>query len=172
MIPMRHVLASGILVVSLATLGGAALAHDAPAPGDSGGGSGGPGEKTQISPSARTFFNQGEAYSKKKSWDLAVQAYAQAVRTDPKFAEAWNNMGYCYRRLQQYDKALDAYKHALDLKPAFTYAHEYMARTYIAMGNKDGAMREYEILKRLDTKMADELIKAIQANDADLGDTD
>ncbi len=47
-----------------------------------------------------------------------------------------------------------------------------MARTYIAMGNKDGAMREYEILKRLDAKMADEVIKAIQANDADLGDTD
>ncbi len=96
MIPMRHVLASSVLVVSLATLGGAALGHDAPAPGDSGGG------PTQISPDARTFFNQGEAYSKKKSWDLAIQAYTQAVRIDPKFAEAWNNMGYCYRRLKQY----------------------------------------------------------------------
>jgi hypothetical protein len=45
-----------------------------------------------------------------------------------------------------------------------------MARTYLAMGDKDSAMREYEILKHLDATMADELLKAIQANNADLGD--
>jgi tetratricopeptide (TPR) repeat protein len=74
------------------------------------------------------------------------------------------------RKTKDYDKALDAYKHALEIKPDYANAHEYLGRTYLAMGNKDGAMREHEILKRLDAKLADELMKAIEANNADLGD--
>lgn len=156
--------ASSMLVVCL--MAAAAFAHDAPAPPS------GSSPTTQIDQSARAYFNQGEDYAKKKDWDQAITAYQQAVRIDPKFAEAWNNLGYCYRKVKQYDKALDAYKQAIGLKPDFTYPHEYLARTYLAMGDKDAAMREYEILKRLDAKMADQLLKAIQANNADLGEDD
>ncbi len=159
----RRVLASAILIAGVSIAGTVAFGHDAPVPSD---------QATQINPAAKTYFTQGEDLAKKKSWEGAIQAYSQAVRLDPKFAEAWNNMGYCYRKVKQFDKALDAYKHALALKPDFTYAHEYMARTYVALGNKDAAMREYDILRRLDAKMADEVLKAIQAGNADLGDTD
>jgi tetratricopeptide (TPR) repeat protein len=92
------------------------------------------------------------------------------VRFDPKFLDAWNNLGHAYRKTKNYDKALEAYKRALELKPDYANAHEYLGRTYLAMGNKDAAMREYDVLKRLDAKMADELLKAIEANNADLGD--
>lgn len=166
---MRYSLAGGIVIAALAAFGPAAFGHD----GGMGGGGGGGGPNTDPSTqasAARTYYNQGEEYSKKKTWNLAIQAYLEAVRLDPKFAEAWNNLGFCYRKVKQYDKALDAYKQALDLKPDSPNAHEYMARTYLAMGNKDGAMHEYEILKHLDVKMAAELMKAIQANDAELGD--
>ena len=153
-----YVLASILVAIALRPIG--ATAHDAEPPAQTG----------QINPQAKVFFDQGESYSKKKSWNLAVAAYQQAIKLQAKFPEAWNNMGYCYRQLKQYDKALEAYRQALGLKPDFAYAHEYTGRTYLAMGNKDAAMREYEILKRLDAKMAAELMKAIQANDADLGD--
>src|SRR2546422_2884253 len=168
---VRYALASGIVIASLVTLGAAAFGHDSGSGGGGGAGGGDADRQGQISP-ARVYFNQGAEFSKKKSWPLAIQAYGQAVRLDPKFVEAWNNLGYCYRRVKDYDKSFDAYKHALDLKPDYPNAHEYMGRTYLATGNKDAAMREYEILKRLDAKMADELLKAIQANDADLGDND
>jgi tetratricopeptide (TPR) repeat protein len=174
---IRFALASGIVIAMFATPGLVAFGHDSGGPGGmggtggTGGAGGGPsGPRSQIS-AATVYFNQGEDFSKKKSWNLAIQAYAQAVRLDPKFAEAWNNMGYCYRKVKDYDKSFDAYKHALALKPDYPNAHEYMGRTYLATGDKDAAMREYEILKRLDAKMADELLKAIEANDADLGDT-
>jgi len=157
--------AVSIGMVAVLLMGAVAFAHDAPAP------PAGP-STTQVEQSARGYFAQGEDYAKKQNWDQAIAAYQQAVRIDPKFAEAWNNLGYCYRKTKQYDKALDAYKQAISLKPDFPYPHEYMARTYLAMGDKDAAMREYEILKRLDPKMADQLLKAIQANDADLGDGD
>lgn len=161
----QYTLVGGILIAALAAFGPAAFGHDG---GMGGGGSDpNPGTFSQLS-AAQTYYNQGEEYFKKKSWNLAIQAYLQAVRLEPKYAEAWNNLGFCYRKVKQYDKAFDAYKQALDLKPDYPNAHEYMARTYLAIGNKDAAMREYEILKRLDVKMAAELMKAIQANDADL----
>ncbi len=158
---LTYALASSLLVLALGAVG--ASAHDTDPPEK---------QVSQMNPQAKTFFDQGRAYSKKKSWDLAIAAYQQAVRIEPKFPEAWNNMGYCYRKVKQFDKALDAYKQAISLKPDFSYPHEYMARTYLAMGNKDSAMREYEILKRLDAKMAAELLKAIEVNDPDLGDDD
>jgi tetratricopeptide (TPR) repeat protein len=176
---VRFALASGIVIAAFAAQGLVAFGHDSGGPGGMGGGTGGTGgtggesngPRSQVS-AATAYFNQGEDFSKKKNWTLAIQAYVQAVRWDPKFAEAWNNLGSCYRKIKDYDKSFDAYKHALALKPDYPNAHEYMGRTYLATGNKDAAMREYEILKRLDAKMADDLLKAIQANDPDLGDTD
>lgn len=158
---MKYVLAGSLLAAALGA--GSAWAHDSDPPAS---------QTAQMNPQAKTLFDQGQAYSKKKSWDLAIAAYNQAVRIEPRFAEAWNNMGYCYRKMKQFDKALDAYKRAITLKPDFSYPHEYMARTYLAMGNIDAAKREYEILKRLDGKMAAELLKAIEANNPDLGDDD
>ncbi len=158
---LAYVVAGTLLGIVLGSTG--ATAHDAEPPA---------GQISQMNPQAKTFFDQGEGYSKKKSWGLAVAAYRQAIKLEPKFPEAWNNMGYCYRRLKQYDQALEAYRQALALKPDFAYAHEYTGRTYLAMGNKDGALHEYEILKRLDAKVAAELLKAIEANNPDLGDDD
>ena len=166
---LRHLLAGMIVTASLATIGPAAFGHDSGMGGGGGGGGSSAGGPT-VTDSARTYFNQGEEYSKKGNWNLAIQAYLQAVRLDAKFVEAWNNLGFCYRKVQQYDQAFAAYKQALNLKPDYPNAHEYMGRTYLALGNKDAAMREYEILKRLDAKMAAELMQAIQANDPNLGD--
>src|SRR6516165_7098132 len=93
-----YVLASILVAIALGPIG--AAAHDAEPPA---------GQTSQIDPQAKAFFDQGESYSKKKSWNLAVAAYQQAIKLQPKFPEAWNNMGYCYRELKQYDKALEAY---------------------------------------------------------------
>src|SRR5437773_6106172 len=144
--------------------------------GAGGGGTGGAGGSTlssssdQISQQAKAFFNEGVAYGKQKKWYLAIAAYTQAVRIDPKFAAAWTNLGHSYRKTQQYGMALDAYTQAIGLAPADPNPHGYLALTYLAMGNKDAAMREYEIVRRLDANMAGELLKAIQANNPDLGD--
>ena len=165
-----YALPAFLLVLSLAVIG--ASAHDGSSPTTPPAGGTTTAPASQVDPQAKTFYDQGESYSKQKNWDQAIGAYQQAVRIDPKYAEAWNNMGFCYRKVKQYDKALDAYKHAMALKPNLPNPHEYLGRTYLEMGNKDGAMREYEILKRMDPKMADELLKAIQANDPNLGEND
>ena len=159
---LRYVLGS-LLVISLAVVG--ASAHDS-------GNSGPSSTQTQMNPQAKIFFDQGQEYAKKRSWDLAIAAYQQAVRAEPKFVEAWNGLGHACRKAKQYDKALNAYKQAITLKQDYANPHEYLARTYVALGDKEAAMREYEIVKRLDAKMAVDLLKAIEAGDPDLGDED
>jgi tetratricopeptide (TPR) repeat protein len=123
-----------------------------------------------LNPEARSHYDQGLDHFRKKQWNLAIQSYLQAVRIEPRFVEAWNNLGYCYRKVKDNQKALDAYRRAIDIKPDFKFAHEYIGRLYIAMGNREAAMRHYEILRRLDAKMAAELLRAIEANNADYGE--
>jgi len=125
-----------------------------------------------IDETAQMWFNRGLEYAKRKEWARAIDAYLQAIRYEPRFPEAWNNLGYCYRKVKEYQKSIEAYRRALELRPDFAYAHEYIARTYLAMGNRQEAMRHYEILRRLDSKLAERLLRAIQANDPDLGDED
>ena len=123
-----------------------------------------------LNPEARSMYDQAAEHFRKKQWNLAIPAYLQAVRIEPRFVEAWNSLGYCYRKVKDNQKALDAYRRAIDIKPDFKFAHEYIGRLYVAMSNQDMAMRHYEILRRLDAKMAAELLKAIEANDPDYGE--
>src|SRR2546425_10746037 len=99
---MRYTLAGGIVIAALAAFGPAAFGHDGGMGGGGGGTDSNPRTSRQAS-AARIYFNQGEEYSKKKSWSLAVQAYLEARRPHPKFPEAWNKLGFCYRKVQQYD---------------------------------------------------------------------
>ena len=82
-----------------------AFAHDSSGMGGGAGGGGGStvsSSADQINPQARTYFNQGAAYSKEKKWFLAIAAYTQAARLEPEYAAAWNNLGHSYRKAQQY----------------------------------------------------------------------
>ncbi len=123
---------------------------------------------TAVDGEARRYFEQGLEYSRRNQWELAIQAYRRAVQAEPRFVEAWTNLGYAYRKIKDYARSVEAYQRALSLRPDYAQAHDYLARTYLAMGNREGAMRHYEILRRLDPRMAERLLHAIQANDPDL----
>jgi len=148
-------------VLVLALIGTPTLADPGGSPG------GNPNEQTNSE--ARIAYDQGMDYYRRAQWNLAVQAFLRAVNVEPRFVEAWTNLGYSYRRAGDNQKALEAYRRALDLRPDFKFAHAYVGRLYIAMNNREMAMRHYEILRRLDAGMAEELRKAIEAGTPDQG---
>lgn len=121
-----------------------------------------------VNEDARRFYQQGVEYSRRQQWEQAIRAYLQAVRLDPGFVEAWTNLGYAYRKVRDYARSVEAYQRALRLRPDYAPAHDYLARTYLAMGDRQKAMEHHEVLRRLDPRMADRLLRAIQANDPDL----
>ncbi|MGH2406318.1 MAG: tetratricopeptide repeat protein, partial [bacterium] len=87
-----------------------------------------------------------------------------------RFPEAFNNLAYCYRKVGQIERALDLYKTAIALRPTFAAAHDYIARAYLAKGDRTLAMHHYEIVRRLDARLAHCLLEAIRRGDPDYND--
>jgi len=115
-------------------------------------------------------FKRGLEFHKAKAWRPAIQEYERALALGGRFPEAFNNLAYCYRKVGLVDKAIDLYVIAIQLRPLFAQAHDYLARAYLTKGNKDAALHEYEIVRRLDTKLAVCLWAAIQRADPDYHD--
>ena len=147
-----------LTVVALAVLAAAALGADV----------------TEVSPGMNTeavkAFKRGLEFHKAKQWPQAIKEYERAVALGGRFPEAFNNLAYCLRKTGQIEKAIELYKVALQLRPTFVQAHDYLARAYLAIGDRAAALREYEIVRRLDRRLGHCLRMAIDRNDPDYND--
>lgn len=123
-----------------------------------------------VSTEALKAFKRGLELHRQQKWAAAIPEYERAIELGGRFPEAFNNLAYCYRKVGQIDKAIDLYKIAIALRPLFVQAHDYLARAYLAKGDRQAALHEYEIVRRLDAKLAACLWAAIQRNDPDYHD--
>ncbi|MBI3976342.1 MAG: tetratricopeptide repeat protein [Armatimonadetes bacterium] len=123
-----------------------------------------------VSTEAVKAFKRGLELHKAKQWTAAIKEYERALALGGRFPEAFNNLAYCYRKIGLVDKSIELYKVAIALRPTFVQAHDYLARAYLAKGDRAGALHEYEIVRRLDAKLAACLWAAIQRNDPDYHD--
>ena len=69
-----------------------------------------------------------------KDWSRALFELNQAVRDEPRNADAYNLLGYTYRKRPAPDlaKAFEHYNTALKLNPSHKGAHEYIGEAYLA----------------------------------------
>src|SRR5882724_6309839 len=65
------------------------------------------------------FLLKGNIASKERNWEQASYYYAEAIRLEPCYADAWNNLGTVYFQQQRYDKAMEYYDKALNCNPKF-----------------------------------------------------
>src|SRR5882757_4970301 len=65
------------------------------------------------------FLLKGNLASKDRNWDQASYYYAEAIRLEPCYADAWNNLGTVFFQQQRYDKAMENYDKALNCSPKF-----------------------------------------------------
>lgn len=92
---------------------------------------------------AREYYSQGQKYSEKEQYDLAVVQYNKAVKSDPNFAFAWDNMGLCYRKLNRYEEAIKCYKKSLEIEPKGTMPLQNMAVAYDFLKDYKSASETY-----------------------------
>ncbi len=123
-----------------------------------------------VSTAAVAAFRAGLALHREKHYAAAIREYERAIALGGRFPEAFNNLAYCYRKIGQVDRALELYKTAIALRPTFVAAHDYMARAYLSKGDRALAMRHYEIVRRLDARLAHCLLEAIRRGDPDYND--
>ncbi len=92
----------------------------------------------------------------------AFAPLVKAIQLDSQYAEAHFGIGYAYLHSDNYSKAIPFFRTAIKLDPANPEAYYCLGQAYLGLGDKKGATEEYEILKGLDAKMAQNLISQIE----------
>ena len=113
----------------------------------------------EVGSSAFKVYNQGVDLMQAKNFAAAQIKFEQAIRDNPNFAEAHNNLGFTLRQQgpQNFSKALEHYNKAIQLKPSMAETYEYRGVLFAKMGKKADAEKDLATLKKLNTKLADEL---------------
>jgi len=110
---------------------------------------------------ADAHSNLGVAYYKLGRYQEAIEEFRQAIRVNPDYADAHYNLGNAYGKLGRHQEAIDAFKQAVRIKPDDAEAHRNLGVAYLEMGDKNSALAEYNILKSLNSKLANDLLNQI-----------
>ncbi|MFM6213294.1 tetratricopeptide repeat protein, partial [Planktothrix sp.] len=82
----------------------------------------------------------GKAFNQLGRLDLAIKAYRNLVKLQPKNAIAYTNLGNLYAVQQQWKWAILAYKKAIALNPNLAVAYRNLAQVLNRMGKQDIAI--------------------------------
>jgi tetratricopeptide (TPR) repeat protein len=106
---------------------------------------------------SNAYKNLGNAYNELKQYNEAADALRHATEIEPKNAAAHFNLGLALYNGRRYSEAIGAYQAVIQLRPELAGAHFNLGLTYIAINDKEGARREYAVLKPLNAGMAEQL---------------
>jgi hypothetical protein len=107
------------------------------------------------------YYNLGVSYIRLGNHNEAIKAFKQTVRIKPDDAKALLNLGYSYGELSRDKEAIKAYKQAIRIKPDFIEANYNLGEAYLKTKKKKKAIEQYEILKNLDSELANKLFNLI-----------
>src|SRR5271165_1585921 len=111
-----------------------------------------------------TIYNQGVELMLAKRFQEAQAKFEQAVKENPRFAEAHNNLGYTLRKqgAANYQKSLEHYNTAIELKPKLAEAYMYRGVLFTEIGRKSDAQGDLATLQKLNPQLAKELAEVIK----------
>ena len=111
-----------------------------------------------------TIYNQGVELMLAKRFPEAQAKFEQAIKENPRFAEAHNNLGYTLRKQgpANYQKSLEHYNTAIELNPTLSEAYMYRGVLYTEMGRESDAQADLATLQMLNPQLAKELAKVIK----------
>jgi len=102
--------------------------------------------------SPQGYLNRGDAKTAHGDLDGAIADYTQALKLDPKLADAACDRGLARQAQGDLDGAIADYTEALKIKPKFTIAYRNRGLARQAQGDMDGAIADYTHALSLDTK--------------------
>ncbi len=103
------------------------------------------------------YFRLGLVCNRLGLYEEAIAAQQEVLRLKPDFAQAYFALGLVYANMGNYRQEANAYKEALRINPEFVAAHYNMGLLYLRAGERDAALEQYKILKKLDEDAAHKL---------------
>jgi tetratricopeptide (TPR) repeat protein len=105
---------------------------------------------------ADEFFQRGEAALRSgQVSQRAIADFSDAIRLDPKFADAYNRRGVAYLLLRRPDLAIEDHTEAIKLKPDNPDGYFGRAGAYLARGDHANVIADYTQALRLQPDDAD-----------------
>ncbi|MFH1230398.1 MAG: tetratricopeptide repeat protein [Planctomycetota bacterium] len=102
------------------------------------------------------------AYAEMGDYKQEIEYLNKVIRIKPNYFEAHWLLGYVYSiNLGDFITAIKHYKEAIRIKPDNATLHSNIAVCYLMSDDIESAKKEYEILKTLDAKLAEELYRKI-----------
>ncbi len=93
-----------------------------------------------LHPDAQGHFNLGTVLYGQGHHQEAIQAFLEAVRLDPQFADAWNDLGETWRDQGGMDEAVRYYRQALVASPGHGRANYNLGEFYCMAGQLEQAV--------------------------------
>jgi len=103
-----------------------------------------PPQEKPVQLSADTWFERGNAQVSQQQWEPALECYREAVRADPKHAQAHAYIGNVLRQLRRLDEAMAAYDRAIAAKPDYAEVHYNRGTLLQQAGQARAALDSYE----------------------------
>lgn len=126
------------------------------------------GKAVQLDPrNADNWYNYAVSLAASDSLPQAIQAYRRAIAINPRHFQAVNNLGAVLAISGRIPEARDVYQKAVELEPNSVQAHMNLALAYLRLGDTASASRQREVVQRLDTTAASQLVQMIQQVEAE-----
>ena len=92
----------------------------------------------------REALNRGIMAYNNGRFDMAVEAFKEAISLDDSQSSVWGHLGDAYNKLEQPDQAIEAYQKASTLSPEDHFIVQSLAGIYSAKGDSEKAREYYE----------------------------
>jgi serine/threonine protein kinase len=106
-------------------------------------------------------LSNGNAQRDAKRYALAETEYRRALLINPSEARAYNGLGNVFYDQGRYAEAIVQFKRAVEIDPKNAEAHYALGLTYLITNKKAAATTEYQSLKSLNSRYADNLLSMI-----------
>lgn len=127
----------------------------------------------EISPNnADAHMGLGTIYTDKKLFDEAISEFKTVIKLYPNNTESYVWLGTVYRLKGEYDNAVVHLNKAIEITPNYDKAHYILGITYLDKGDTTAALKQYDILKKLNPQIANMLIEKINGTPYHKGGTE
>jgi ribosomal protein S12 methylthiotransferase accessory factor len=96
------------------------------------------------------YSYMGVALKDMEQYQEALKVLKEGEKLDKERTDIYNLMGFCHFKLQEHEKAIENFKQVIQLNPASAIDYANIASNYRDMGEKEKAIRYYEMALTLD----------------------